>query len=329
MDVVRRYDVDGVHVRRLFLSLPGEGRAGTQAGFSRRRELAEIRLAQRPDPRRMASAERGSIRPERLSIHQGGETVGEIRHQPVRHLAPGQSADRSRAWMLTQNFTPIRACGWPTAGSIILRRNFIGRWTSGNRVFPSLLQLVVGAQNVKGRHLWPGLKAANVGSKWEPEEIARQIQIARRQPGVDGQILYHLRTLQENQTLAEVVRAQYLQPALVPASPWLESIPPDRPKLTLNESRAGWRCEWATAGGEPAWLWVLQFRSHEVWTTEILPANQTSRTFHDSQPDVIAVSVVDRVGNESEPAALKKTTLPSVRQSGNGTGLNWRSNLNR
>ena len=44
MDVVRRYDVDGVHVRRLFLSLPGKGRGGTRAGFSRRRELAKIRL---------------------------------------------------------------------------------------------------------------------------------------------------------------------------------------------------------------------------------------------------------------------------------------------
>jgi hypothetical protein len=153
--------------------------------------------------------------------------------------------------------------------------------------------------------------------------------LVRKQPGAGGEIFYHLRSLEENQTLAGVIRAQYPQPALVPASPWLDSISPDRPKLTLDESRAGLRFEWATTGGKPAWLWVLQFRSHEVWTTEILPANQTSRTFSDSQPEVIAVSAVDRDGNESEPVALKGITPPSGQPGGRRDGLNWRRNLNR
>ena len=148
-------------------------------------------------------------------------------------------------------------------------------------------------------------------------------------PASAGEIFYHLRNLLDNHALTDVVRAEYPQPALVPASPWLDSTPPDKPKLTIVESRAGLRVEWAASGGKPAWLWILQFRINGVWTTEILPANQTAWTFPDFKPDLIAVSAVDRVENESEPATLKKTTLPSVRQSGNGTGLNWRSNLNR
>jgi uncharacterized lipoprotein YddW (UPF0748 family) len=56
MDVVRRYDVDGVTVRRLFLSLPGKGCGGTHRGFSRRRELAEIRPFERNEPGRVAAA---------------------------------------------------------------------------------------------------------------------------------------------------------------------------------------------------------------------------------------------------------------------------------
>jgi hypothetical protein len=63
---------------------------------------------------------------------------------------------------------------------------------------------------------------------------------------------------------------------------------------------------WETAG-EPAWLWILQYRTNEVWATEILPAHQTTRMFENSKPDVIAVSAVDRVGNVSSPAAIKKT----------------------
>ena len=104
-----------------------------------------------------------------------------------------------------------------------------------------------------------------------------------------------------------MVRAAYPQTALVPASPWLDSLPPDKPKLIVVEnSRSSLSVRWET-DGEPAWLWVLQYRTNEVWATEILPANQTTRTFENSRPEMIAVSAVDRVGNVSSPAALKKT----------------------
>jgi hypothetical protein len=162
-------------------------------------------------------------------------------------------------------------------------------------------------QNPKGRHLWPGLKAANVGEKWGPDEIARQIKVLRNQSGASGEIFYHLRNLTDNQALNAVVRAEYTRTALVPASPWLDSLPPDKPKLTVAEnSHSSLRVNWETAG-KTAWLWVLQSRTNGVWTTEILPANQTTRTFENSKPDVIVVSAVDRVGNVSSPTAIKKT----------------------
>ena len=59
-----------------------------------------------------------------------------------------------------------------------------------------------------------------------------------------GEIHFHLRSVTQNPALADAVRAQYSQPALVPASPWLDSIPPDKPKLTIGESCAGLRFQW-------------------------------------------------------------------------------------
>jgi uncharacterized lipoprotein YddW (UPF0748 family) len=194
--------------------------------------------------------------------------------------------------------------------------------------FPVLLQWW-SEQNVKHRHLWPSLDAVNVGTKWKPDEIARQIQTARRQPGVSGEIFYHLGNLFDNRALTDVVRTAYPQPALVPASPWLDSIPPDKPKLTVTTDNAGARAHWATAGGEPARLWVLQFRINAIWTTEILPANQTAWTFENSKPDVVVVSAVDRSGNESAPTALQKTMPSPVRPDGNKPGLNWQRNSSR
>jgi uncharacterized lipoprotein YddW (UPF0748 family) len=171
--------------------------------------------------------------------------------------------------------------------------------------FPVLLKWW-SEQDVKHHHLWPGLNAAGVGEKFAATEIARQIKITRDQSGATGEIFYHLRNLSENHALTDVIRAQYPQSALVPASPWLDSTPPDPPKLTIGESRAGWRFQWESFGGKPAWLWILQFRTNEVWTTEILPANEMTRTFFTSEPDVVSISAVDRTGNLSSPTALKK-----------------------
>jgi len=172
--------------------------------------------------------------------------------------------------------------------------------------FPALLNWWV-QQNPKGRHLWPGLDAANVGEKWAPDEIARQIKVMRSQSAARGEIFYHLRNLTDNPALANVVRAAYSQTALVPASPWLVSLPPVKPKLIVVENnRSSLSVRWEP-NGEPGWLWILQYRTNEVWATEILPANQTTRTFENSRPETVAVSVVDRTGNLSSPAAIKKT----------------------
>jgi len=326
LDVVRRYDVDGIAFDDYFYPYPEKNAVGYSVDF--------------PDDSswRRYGVSSGMSRDEwrRANVNQFVQNVDHSIHalkpwvkfgiSPFGIWRPGfpkqvQGLDAyakldadSRLWL---------ANGWLDYLSPQLYWPIDQREQS----FPALLQWW-SEQNVKHRHLWPGLNAVNVGTKWKPDEITRQIQIVRKQPGADGEIFYHLRTLQENRALADVVHALYSQPALVPASPWLDAIPPDKPKLTVMIENSGAHAHWETSGGEPAWLWVLQFRTNEVWTTEILPANQTTRTFFGSPPIEISVSAVDRVGNESEPAALKKISSPPARQSGKGVSLNWRSNLN-
>jgi uncharacterized lipoprotein YddW (UPF0748 family) len=164
-------------------------------------------------------------------------------------------------------------------------------------------------QNARGRNLWPGLIASNVGGKWQPDEIIRQIKITRAQNGAGGVVLYHLRSVTENPALNEAVRNEFARPALVPASPWLDSTPPEKPRFTVvDNKRSGVSVRWESPGGEPPWLWVLQsLATNSVWTTEILPANQTAKAFANPAPELISIRAVDRVGNLSAAAALKKT----------------------
>jgi uncharacterized lipoprotein YddW (UPF0748 family) len=329
MDVVRRYDVDGVTFDDYFYPYPETDAVGRTIDFpdtiSWRKYGVPSGMSRdewrRANVNQFVQNAYHTIHALKPWVKFGISPFGIWRPgfpKPVQGLdAYAKIYADSRKWLVNgwlDYFSP--QLYWPVDSSQQSFSVLLNWWAQ---------------QNAEHRQLWPSLDAVNVGTKWRPNEIARQIQVVRRQPGADGEIFYHLRNLLESRTLADVVRAQYAQPALVPAAPWLDSTPPDRPKLVVVENnRSGVRVRWETTGGEPAWLWVLQSRTNGVWTTEILPANQTARTFFGNPPGIIAVSAVDRVGNESEPVALQKAMLPPpVSRGAKGASLNSQKGLNR
>jgi uncharacterized lipoprotein YddW (UPF0748 family) len=100
------------------------------------------------------------------------------------------------------------------------------------------------AENVHDRHVWPGLFTMRVGSRtdpWSPDEIAREVTTlreARRGTGESlGHIHFRLRTFTqrlEGDTAAfgdELRDGVYRDPALPPASPWLGDAAPAAPIL--------------------------------------------------------------------------------------------------
>ena len=303
LDVVRRYDVDGVQFDDYFYPYPQKDAAGRELEFPDAATWKRFGLASgfinRDDWRRaninqFVHSVYESIKALKPWVKFGVSPFGIWRPMnppQIRGMdAYAKIYADSRLWLASgwlDYFAP--QLYWPV--------------DSREQSFPVLLNWWT-RQNPKGRQLWPGLIAANVGGKWEADEIARQIKITRSQPGAGGDIFYHLRSLTDNRALTDVVRAAYPQAALVPASPWLDAKPPERPKLAIGESRAGMRYQWGASGGKPVWLWVLQFQTNQVWTTEILPAGVMTRTFFNFRPDTIAVSAVDRTGNLSPPAAI-------------------------
>ncbi len=314
MDVVKRYDVDGVQFDDYFYPYPQKDAAGRElefpdgptwnkygraSGFYNRDDWRRANVNQ------FIHSVYQSIKASKPWVKFGISPFGIWRPMnppQIRGMdAYAKIYADSRLWL---------ASGWLDYFAPQLYWAVEPREQS----FPTLLNWWL-QQNPKGRHVWPGLNASNVGEKWSPDEIARQLKVVRGQSAARGEIFYHLRSVSDNPALTAVVRSAYAQTALVPASPWLDSTPPDQPKLSLGESRAGLRFQWAASGAEPAWLWVLQYRTNEVWTTEILPAGQTTQTFFNSRPEVIAISAVDRVGNVSLPAVLGKTTAGAVGKS--------------
>jgi hypothetical protein len=77
--------------------------------------------------------------------------------------------------------------------------------------------------------------------------------------------------------------------------------------LTRDDATGRPALAWNPGGGKAAWLWVLYSHVSGEWRSEILPAVTTGMPLPEDPaqfPDRVAVSAVDRTGNESLRAAL-------------------------
>jgi uncharacterized lipoprotein YddW (UPF0748 family) len=188
--------------------------------------------------------------------------------------------------------------------------------------FPVLLQWW-DDQNTKGVHLWPGLGTYRAGDeKWGPkEEVLNQVQISRAIASEGpGQVHFSFKTLQNDKAgvataLKETV---YAKQALVPASTWLDDEAPSAPTFTVSADTVSI----TATGDEKPFLYVVYRREGEKWGnyeiisaldgTYTLPAPKDEKSVTDnvgggtqvttrkaSNVTAVAVSAVDRSGNES------------------------------
>ena len=178
---------------------------------------------------------------------------------------------------------------------------------------PGLLQWWV-SQNPHRRHMWPGNYTSRIGTSnpevWDAAEIMRQIDLTRRQPGATGNIHFSSRVLMANRDSISdrLLAGPYAQPALVPASPWLDSVPPRKPTVRARHEPAfgGLVLDLRPAGREE-WLWTVRVLSEGKWSVKILPGWTTSHPLTDGRqpiPDAIVVTAVDRNGNESAAVTI-------------------------
>ena len=311
LDVVKRYDVDGVQFDDYFYPYPqtdAEGRPIEFPDYATWKKYGEPMHLSRADWRR-ANINRFiygaylSIKTEKPWVKFGVSPFGIWRpgYPPqIRGLDAysSLSAD-SRLWL---------ASGWVD----YLSPQLSWAIASPQQSFPVLLDWWE-EQNIKGRALWPGLSAAYVGRDFSADEIARQVQIVRETPGVNGEIYFHLKNLIENNELNSLVRAANKNSALVPAMPWLSTSVPDQPVLSVTkETITNLTFHWEPAAGESPKFWVLQYLgTNQVWTSEICPGIQSGCAFSTFRPGVVSIRALDDYENLSPAAVLGKFVVPT------------------
>jgi len=158
------------------------------------------------------------------------------------------------------------------------------------------------SENVKHRHVWAGMDSLKAAEKWPAAEIINQIGVTRRYPNA-GHIHWSMMALMKNSALDNALAQQvYRQPALVPASPWLEAASLPAPKIFVGAWKKSLHLSWKNSGPEPVRWWILQVRENGNWSTQILPASRTDAYLDNGSPDAIAVRAVSRAENLGEPA---------------------------
>lgn len=161
------------------------------------------------------------------------------------------------------------------------------------------------SENTYNRHLWPGLNTVEVRAADRTKEIVNQVEAARDiVPNSPGVVHWSIAGLTKNPGMLPALKnGPYKEKALIPRSPWLNANPLLQPSLLLTTQSSTVFAKWLHKQPDQVGHWVVYTRYGDVWTTDILDAKVTSlelprqkdgKTLYD-----VAVRAIDRLGNES------------------------------
>ena len=309
MDVVRRYDIDGVHFDDYFYPYPekaGKEDLEFPDDASWQHYQAQGGKLSRSDWRRenvdrFVEGVHDAIKKEKPWVKFGISPFGIWRPNHPQQITGFDSYEKiysdSRKW-LTEGWLDYCApqLYWPVSQKA--------------QSFPVLLQWWA-TQNKRHRTLLAGMKVTgwkNITD--DAKEEGREIELTREQPDASGVILWHAKPLLRNTNgVADILRnLVYAEAALVPPSPWLEADAPGKPLLQGKLEDGALQLTWKSSAG-PVRQWVLQKKTNGHWSTEILPESKMEETIKpgpgDALPDYVALFGVSRLSNLSEEAAYR------------------------
>ncbi|SJZ64689.1 glycoside hydrolase family 10 protein [Sediminibacterium ginsengisoli] len=163
-------------------------------------------------------------------------------------------------------------------------------------------------ENTLKRHLWPGINVGRDTAYKTVNEILSQIMITRgMQPESKGVVHWSLSSDMKNTVLSKSLLAgPYKREALVPASPWLDDKAPEAPTATKTDKGDKVVINLSHANSADIFRWVVYYQYGNKWDYRILNRNELSLELARQTGDKtkqnlgkIAVTAVDRVGNES------------------------------
>ncbi len=305
MDLVKRYDIDGVHFDDYFYPYPsynlGEDFPDSVSWAAYEQSGGKL---SRGDWRRNAVnvfIERlyKNIKAEKPHVKFGLSPFGIWRPGYPESIGGFDQYDQlyadAKLWLnkgWIDYFTP--QLYWP-----------INRMAQS---FPVLLGWWA-EENTMKRHLWPGISVGRDTSARNVNEIMSQVMITRGMlPQSKGVVHWSISSVTRNPPMAKaLIDGPYKNNALVPATGWLDNKAPAAPVVVVNEKNDEVILSWTHPDEKDVFRWVVyhQYGNNRTWT--ILNRNDRTLSLKKTTGEnaakavltKIAVTAVDRTGNES------------------------------
>ena len=158
------------------------------------------------------------------------------------------------------------------------------------------------AQNPHGRHIWPGLFTSRIGAptkSFTAGEIVQQIGLTRTRPKAGGHVHFSIAALMDNrQGISDQLKAgHYAGAALVPATPWLRGEAAMTPTVTAR--RGANAINLTIVPGKGNVHFAIWSRHGSEWRFAVAPASKTDWSVA-GDADAVVLSAIDRLGNEGE-----------------------------
>jgi uncharacterized lipoprotein YddW (UPF0748 family) len=313
-DVVRRYDIDGVHIDDYFYPYPISQVVGTDSvelNFPDDESYAKYKLSggalARDDWRR--SNVDDMVKRLYTTVHSVKPWV----RVGVSPFGVGKPDKRPPGVIGFSQYDKLYADAekWLENGWMdYLAPQLYWQIERAGLQFPVLLDYWLG-ENKAQRHVWAGLYTSLItkgepgtvlGNRaWLAREVLDQVALQRARPAATGHIHFSMVALmQDRDGIATLLQfGPYAQAALVPATPWLDNQAPGAPRLKAN----GKLFAIEPAAGEAAKHFAVWRRVLGQWKLTVLAG--TERSFDAAGADAVVVSAVDRVGNTSARSVLK------------------------
>ncbi|WP_426192386.1 glycoside hydrolase family 10 protein [Massilia sp. DWR3-1-1] len=327
LDVVRRYDIDGVHIDDYFYPYPIEptGAAGETLALESTTGKNEVDFPDGPSWQKYLASggklERAAWRRQNVNALIERLYTG-IHHEKswvlfgISPFGLGKPALRPKGIVGFSQYDKLYADAelWLQNGWLdYLSPQLYWAIEQKGQAYDVLLDYWIG-QNRQQRHIWPGLFTSRIGAPtkdYPPAEIVQQIGVTRSRPGAGGHVHFSMAPLMDNRKgISEQLKAgHYAGPALVPASPWLGAgLPtlPGAPQVRARREGAGVSLKLAPASGTTAYaIWT---RYGQQWRFAVVPAATDYLLLTDDPqlgaPGAVFVNAVDRLGRESAPVAV-------------------------
>ena len=300
MDVVSRYDVDGIHIDDYFYPYPDSKRTPFPDELSWKKSNTKM---SRKDWRRMHI--NNFIQRLYNEIHKVKPHI-KFGISPFGIWRPGYPKQIKGLDAYDELYADARL--WLREGWLdYCAPQLYWKINDKDQSYPVLMQWWH-EQNPKGRHLWPGNNSAKV-DPWPAAEIIKQIELTRNHRGASGNIHWNVSALTKNRNNlgTQLITRTYTQPALVPSSKWLDGRPPGAPAVFAkwDKTRGMIQINWRTTDNKPIRWWLFQVKADNRWISKQMPGQQRMALLRVGKnfPEIISITALDKKGKVKRSGA--------------------------